>query len=53
MILTEEQLHQMLRYLERGLTTDGDQHKQWYLYKIAELLGISLDGIDKGIAPSK
>lgn len=35
-----------------ALTTDGSHHKQWYLWELAEFLGLSLDiDADKGIAP--
>ncbi len=34
-----------------GLNTDGAHHKQWYLYQIAELLGLELEECDEGIAP--
>ena len=39
--------------LEEALSIDGAQHKQWYLWRIAEALGIELpaDIADKGIAP--
>jgi len=37
-----------------ALTTDGEHHKQWYLERIAEVLGIELVtelDYEKGIAP--
>ena len=36
-----------------ALCTDGAQHKQYYLYKIAALFGLEVGSIthDKGIAP--
>lgn len=38
--------------IEQALTADGAQHKQWYLWRIAEALGIHMDiDADKGIAP--
>ena len=39
----------------RGLRTDGAHHKQWYLERLADLLGLDLDplrdGFEEGIAP--
>ena len=47
-------MSRVLRLLEDGLTTDGAHHKQWYLWRIADALGLSqlmeVDA-DKGIAP--
>lgn len=38
--------------LQEALSIDGAQHKQWYLWRIANSLGIEITGIeDKGIAP--
>jgi hypothetical protein len=38
--------------IEEALTIEGSHHKQWYLWKIADLLGYGLDiDADKGIAP--
>ena len=38
-----------------GLRTDGAHHKQWYLERLADLLGLDLgplrDGYEEGIAP--
>lgn len=40
-------------YLERGLTIEGAQHKQWCMWQIARLLNFDLTELDadKGIAP--
>jgi hypothetical protein len=39
----------------RALRTDGAHHKQWYLERLADLLGLNLDplrdGYEPGIAP--
>lgn len=38
--------------LESALLSEGPNHKQWYLWKLAEVLGVSMDiDADKGIAP--
>lgn len=52
---TREHLVRMRNQVEKltyeGLHTDGGHHKQWYLYQIAELLGIDLSDADPGVAP--
>lgn len=37
--------------LREAVTTDGGHHKQWYLERIAEELGVELPDHDHGIAP--
>lgn len=38
--------------IEHALTLEEVQYKQWYLWKLAGLLGYNLDiDADKGIAP--
>lgn len=34
----ETVLDDILDYVKKGLTTDGEHHKQYYLYQIAETL---------------
>jgi hypothetical protein len=34
-----------------GVTTDGAHHKQWFLERIADLVGVKLDEHEPGIAP--
>lgn len=36
----------ILDYVKKGLTTDGEHHKQYYLYQIAESL-LSEEELDK------
>jgi hypothetical protein len=50
---TKEELEELEGLFVDALTTDGAHHKQWYLEKIAEKLGISIHDFnyDKGIAP--
>ena len=46
------QLTQLEMLLTEAMLAEGSQHKQWYLWKIAEALGIKITDIeDKGIAP--
>jgi len=47
-----------IMYAKDGLVTDGANHKQWYLERILEELGVDLavlvcDGLewDEGVAP--
>lgn len=49
----EPWLHDDIRELfVDALLADGTQHKQWYLWQLAETLGFHLDiDADKGIAP--
>lgn len=42
---------QVVDLLHSAVTTDGGHHKQWYLERIAEELGIALPEHDEGIAP--
>jgi len=39
--------------IKEALFTDGAHHKQWFIEKIAEAIGINLEGIpfEKGISP--
>lgn len=37
--------------VQAALHTDGAHHKQWYLYQIAETLGLPTSGVNPGIAP--
>ena len=37
--------------LNNGVCYDGGHHKQWYLERIAEALGIELEEHEAGIAP--
>ncbi len=51
---TSAQDAQIIDVLLLGLQTDGSHHKQWALWRIAEILGVDhfLNEIeDKGIAP--
>ena len=50
---TEKELNNLENLFIEALTTDGSHHKQWYLRKIAKLLGIEIDDFiyKKGIAP--
>ena len=42
----------IIDFLEHGLSTDGAHHKQFFLYKIAERIGMDyINHKDKGIAP--
>ena len=65
-ILTDQELHDLyawivvhkghskiIELLEEALSIDGVRHKQWYLWHLAEALGLELpdDLVDKGIAP--
>jgi hypothetical protein len=45
--------YEIKELLEKALSIDGAHHKQWYLWRIAEALGLELpnDLVDKGIAP--
>ena len=46
------QLTQLEMLLTEAMLAEGSHHKQWYLWKIAETLGIKITAIeDKGIAP--
>lgn len=50
--LTYEQYCLLAEYLRNGLEVDGVHHKQYYLYKAANVLNLLLDSsIDKGIVP--
>lgn len=54
-----EKEQQLKSLLADALYTDGEHHKQWYLWKIVELLGIDLSDEwsedypepEEGIAP--
>lgn len=48
---TEEEMNQVESLFEESIGTDGSHHKQWYLHKIAETFGISINQDDKGTAP--
>jgi hypothetical protein len=50
--MTEEERAILKDLIERGLTTDGAHHKQWYLEQIADQfeLDIYIDH-EPGIAP--
>lgn len=39
--------------LRSGLETDGAHHKQWYLWKIAEILGFTEEDFGKGYMMDK
>jgi hypothetical protein len=50
--LTVYQVTDIRELFEEALTIDGEHHKQWYLWKIAEMLAVYLDiEADKGVAP--
>ncbi len=39
-------------YVKEGLEIDGAQHKQWYLYQIADLLNLNIsEDLDPGVEP--
>jgi hypothetical protein len=39
------------KLIDEALHAEGAQHKQYYLHKIAEMLGVEVDPEDKGVAP--
>ncbi len=39
------------KYVEWGVGYDGEHHKQWCLYQMANKLGFDLEDCDEGIAP--
>jgi len=47
----DKELDLVVDYVKKALFTDGEHHKQWYLYQIAKLLNIKINDVDKGIAP--
>lgn len=49
--MNQEESYSVAELLAGAVTTDGAHHKQWYLERIAERLGISLPEHDEGIAP--
>jgi len=53
LITTTKELAKLEKLFVDALTTDGSHHKQWYLEKIANELGIAIRDFnyDKGIAP--
>jgi len=58
-LMTEEQILQLQHLLADALYVDEAYHKQWFLWRIAEELGLDLSGEwdenypkpDEGIAP--
>lgn len=48
-----ERLRGIRPLIEAALLTDGDHHKQWYLYQIADVIGVDIDlrNISDGVAP--
>ena len=51
--MNEGQEEEVKHLIEEALQTDGAHHKQWYLEKIASVLGFTLKDVwyDDGIAP--
>lgn len=57
--MTPEQIEEVKELLANALYIDGEHHKQWYLWKIAEALGLDLEDqwdedcpeLEQGIAP--
>lgn len=57
--MSEEQIRQVKDLLSNALLTDETWHKQWYLWRLAEALGLDLADCwdedyprpDEGIAP--
>jgi hypothetical protein len=57
--MTEAQQRKLKELLSNALLNDAAHHKQWYLWRIAEVLGLNLDDQwsegypepERGIAP--
>ncbi len=49
--VTYAELAQVQELLEEAVNTDGEQHKVWFLERIADVLGVELPNHDKGVAP--
>jgi len=52
-IYSIEEVKSATIFIKKGLTTDGDSHKQWYLEQIANALNMYINDLnfDEGKAP--
>ena len=48
-----DKLEEIRGLVENALLTDGDHHKQWFLWQIAEVVGVDIDpdNVEEGVAP--
>lgn len=54
MLNPEDKLRKIRDLVEHGLIIDGEQHKQWYLCRIADVIGVDInmeDAEDSATAP--
>jgi hypothetical protein len=49
--ISHKDLSQLALLVMQGLQTDGGHHKQFFLYQIAQKLGMAVEGVDEGIEP--
>jgi len=48
-MLNNKTENEIIELVEEAITVEGGHHKQWYLVRIARILGINVNDVDEGV----